>query len=116
MGFGGFFFAAGRPCTMYYFFGTWSEGELASFESKEARTLNINALEMAITQHFDVYLGALPELGAPLTGQVIMPKCDNETETCVVLKGSYRARKKSTWLHYSKTTITLPPSTASLFK
>ena len=44
------------------------------------------------TQHFAVYLGTLPELGAPLADQVIMPKCDNETS--VVLKESYRARNE----------------------
>jgi hypothetical protein len=88
LGFGGFFTAGS---TMHYFFGTWSVDELESFESEEPKSLNINALEMA-TQHFAVYLGTLPALGAPLANQVIMPKCDNETS--VVLKESYRARNE----------------------
>jgi hypothetical protein len=41
LGFGGFFTAG---TNMHYFFGTWSAAELASFESNEPRTLNINAL------------------------------------------------------------------------
>ena len=76
---------------MYFFFGVWSVLELVSFDSDEPNTLNINALEM-VTQHFAVYLGTLPELGAPLADQVIMPKCDNETT--VILKESYRARNE----------------------
>jgi hypothetical protein len=97
---------------MYYFFGTWSVDELVSFESEEPRTLNINAFEMA-TQHFAVYLGTLPALGAPLANQVIMPKCDNETS--VVLKESYRAHNEhmaSLLEDYDHTTAP-PPSTTS---
>jgi hypothetical protein len=88
LGYGGSFTAG---TVMYYFFGIWSVLELISFDSDEPNTLNINALEMD-TQHFAVYLGTLPALGAPLADQVIMPKCGNETT--VVPKESYRARNE----------------------
>ena len=90
-GYGGFIIVG---TTLYYFLGKWTVDEMRSFESKEPKTLCINALEMA-TQKFMVYLGTAPDFPvqpAPLIGEVILPKCDNGTT--VTLKESYRARSE----------------------
>jgi hypothetical protein len=90
-GFGGFIIVGTK---LYYFLGKWTADEIRSFDSKEPKTLCINALEMA-THKFMVYLGTAPDFPVqppPLVGEAILPKCDNDTT--VTLKESYRARSE----------------------
>jgi hypothetical protein len=82
-GFGGFFTVG---TIMYFFAGTWSEAEKASFDSKAPLTLDINTLELELaTQLFLLYLGI-----DAFRSHTTIPKCDNDTS--VVLKNSYKAR------------------------
>jgi hypothetical protein len=80
-GYGGFYTVGD---VMYYFHGRWSAEEVASFESKDPLTLDINTLELS-TQYFLLYLAA-----DDLAGHVIMPMCDNHTS--VILMESFKAR------------------------